>query len=123
MVNILKRILIVDDEKGVLLVLRDALSKLSDGYHIVTAQNGREGLDLALAEPFDLVITDVRMPVMGGVELTEAIKSARPDTPVIWMTAHGFALVEDDAARLGVLQCLQKPLDLAEIRQAVQQAL
>jgi DNA-binding NtrC family response regulator len=118
-----KRILIVDDEEGVLFVLRNTLIKLGSEYEIVTAHDGREGWDMARETPFDLVITDLRMPVMGGLELTEAIKTSRPDTAVIWMTAHSFFGTDDDAARLEVYRCLEKPLAVTEIRQVAREAL
>ena len=118
-----KRILVVDDEEGVLFVLRNTLIKLGSEYEIVTAHDGREGWELARERPFDLVITDLKMPVMSGLELTEAIKASQPETTVVWMTAHSFFGTKEDAARLEVYRCLEKPLAVTEIRQVAREAL
>lgn len=116
-----RRILIADDEARVLLILRDSLKKL--GHEIVTAQNGREALRMALEQPVDLVITDLRMPGMGGVDLARTIKASKPDTSFIWITAYGCHNVADECARLGILACLDKPLEIGEIRRTVREAL
>jgi len=118
-----KRILVIDDEVNVLFVMQDGLMRLGDGYEIVTAQHGRAALDKIRAMPFDLVITDLRMPGMDGVELTEAIKGLNPDTVVIWMTAYGCHEVRAAAARLMVYACLNKPVEVAEIRRIVREVL
>ena len=68
-----KRILVVDDEEQVVSVLRDSLRKLGQDYEIVTAQNGYDALEVVKKTSFDLVITDLKMPGMNGLELTEAI--------------------------------------------------
>ena len=118
-----KRILAIDDDERVLFVLRRTLMGLNDGCEIVTAQNGCEALDKIRARPFDLVITDMRMPGMDGVELTEKIRALNSDTVVIWITAYGCHKVEAEAARLSVYECLEKPLKVTEIRRVVQEAL
>jgi len=118
-----RRILVVDDNERVLFVLRHTLMGLDNRCEIVTARNGREALDEARATSFDLVITDLRMPGMDGVELTERIRALNSDTVVIWITAYGCHKVEAEAARLSVYECLEKPLKVIEIRQIAQEAL
>jgi DNA-binding NtrC family response regulator len=118
-----KRILIVDDDDRVLFVFHRTLVRLGSEYEVVTARNGREALDSIREKAFDLVITDLRMPDMDGLELTEAISALDSDTIVIWMTAYGYHRSRLDAARLGVYRCLDKPLEIAEIRQVVREAL
>lgn len=118
-----RRILVVDDEENVLFVMHDALTRLGAEYEIVTAQNGHEALDKVRATPFDLVITDLRMPGLDGVALTEAIKALNPGTVVIWMTAYGCHNVQDAAARLMVYTCLEKPVEVAAIWRTVREAL
>ena len=118
-----KRILIIDDEVNVLFVMHDALAKLGDEVEIVTAQGGHEAMRKAVATTFDLIITDLRMPNLDGVELTRAVKTLNPDTVVIWMTAYGYHEVCDTAARLMVYRCLDKPVEVAEIRRIVREAL
>jgi CheY-like chemotaxis protein len=118
-----RRILIADDEARVLLILHDSLKKLGEGYEIATAHNGREALELTQAQPFDLIITDLRMPGLGGVELARRVKAAQPETEFIWITAYGCHNVAEECARLGILACLDKPLEIREIRQRVRAAL
>lgn len=122
-VNARSRILIVDDEELVLLVLRDGLAALGDQYEIETAQSGLEALRKAKEAAFDLVITDLRMSDMGGVELTEAIRAWDPLAMVIWITAYDCHKVRAEAERLAVYRCLDKPLEIPEIRAVVRQAL
>lgn len=116
-----KRILAVDDDERVLFVVNGGLMKLGADYEIVTARDGQEALEKFRAASFDLIITDLRMPGMDGVALTEAIRAVAPETRVIWMTAYGRR--DADAQRLAVQRCLQKPLDIAEIREAALEAL
>ena len=118
-----KRILVADDDEGVRFVLTRALEGLGSGYEIVTAPNAQEALDRVRAKPFDLVITDLRMPGMDGIELTKKIKGLNPETSVIWITAYGGYEVADEATRLSVCKCLDKPLKVSEIRQAALEAL
>jgi DNA-binding NtrC family response regulator len=116
-------ILVVDDDERVLLVLRRALMRLSDGCEVVTAHDGREALDKAESVLFDLVITDLRMPGMDGVELTEAIRALNPTTAVLWVTAYSCYELAEEAARLSVYDCLDKPLKVSEIRRIARKAL
>lgn len=118
-----QRILIVDDEARVLLILHDTLQRLGSSFDIVTAQSSIEALRIARREAFDLVITDLRMPGMDGVELTQALKSMYPDIRVVWITAYGCHKTARESAKLGVFRCLDKPLEIKQIRQVAQEAL
>jgi DNA-binding NtrC family response regulator len=118
-----KRILVVDDEAMVLFIFNATLQELGNGNEIVTAQNGHEALEAFRKQPFDLVITDLSMPGMDGIQLTEAIKAAQPDTAVVWITAYGCHNVTSDASRLGVVGCRDKPLEVQEILQMAKEAL
>lgn len=119
----MKCILVVDDDERVLFVLRDILAGLGSQYEVVTAQSGYEALDKARKKPFDLLITDLKMPGMDGVELTEAVRALSPSTVVIWITAYGSQETNAEAQRLGVYRCLDKPLEVAEIRRTALDAL
>ena len=119
----IKRILVVDDDERVRFVLQKALARLGSGYSVETAQNGREALEKSMESPFDLIMTDLRMPELGGVELTKAIRNCCPDTVVVWMTSYGCHSLAAEARRLAVYRCLEKPLEVSEIRQVVQEAL
>jgi DNA-binding NtrC family response regulator len=117
------RILVVDDDERVLFVLRRALLAFQNGYEIVTTQDGRQALDRAREIPFDLVITDLKMPGVDGIALTQTIRDLNSGTVVVWITAHGCAQVSDEATRLSVYECLEKPLRIDKIRQVVREAL
>jgi DNA-binding NtrC family response regulator len=118
-----KRILVVDDEANVLFIMHDALIRLGNEYEIVTAQHGHEALGKVRTMPFDLVFTDLRMPDMDGVALTQAIKTVNPNTVVIWMTAYGCHSVRAEAALLMIYDCLDKPVEVAEIWRIAREAL
>jgi DNA-binding NtrC family response regulator len=117
------RILVVDDDDRVRFILEGALQKLGDNYEIVTAGNGREALDKASQMHFDLLITDLRLPRSDGLALTSAFAKVSPETKVVWITAYGCHRFADPAKRLSVLQCLDKPLEIQEIRKAALDAL
>jgi len=118
-----RRILVVDDDERVLFVLHDILAGLGSQYEVVAAQSGYEALDKARKKPFDLLVADLRMPGLDGVELTEAVRTLSPSTVVIWITAYGSQETSAEAQRLGVYRCLDKPLEVAEIRQVAREAL
>ena len=118
-----KRILVVDDEDRVLMVLRDGLATLGEGYEIVAAQDGLEALGKIKGGAFDVLITDLRMAGMDGEELTEAVRSWDPDIQTVWITAYNCHEVRADAERLGVYRCLDKPVDINEIRAVVLEVL
>lgn len=118
-----RRILIVDDEEHVRFIVADALGRLGPAVEVVEAANGEEALARIRQAPFDLVITDLRMPGMEGQELTQAVAEVCPGATVIWMTAYGDAAVRAQAARLAVYRCLDKPLNVAEIRRIVSESL
>ena len=118
-----KRILVVDDDERVRFVFQKALARLDSGYDVEIARNGREALEKAREAPFDLIMTDLRMPELGGVELTKAIRSLCPNTVVVWMTSYGCHSLAAEARLLAVYRCLEKPLEVGEIRQVAQEAL
>jgi CheY-like chemotaxis protein len=117
------RILVVDDDPVVLMVFCELLQRLGEGNEIVAAPDGHRALEEVEAAPFDLVITDLRMPGLGGVELTEAIRNSSPNTAVVWITAHGCQDVLRDAARLEICGCYDKPVDVSVILQVARDAL
>lgn len=118
-----KRVLVVDDEDKILFVVRHALARLDANCQVQTARNGRQALELARDTPFDLVVTDLRMPEMDGIELTRALRDLDGNPVVIWMTAHDCRTKAADAVRLRVHCCLDKPIEIGEIRRIVSEAL
>jgi CheY-like chemotaxis protein len=118
-----KRILVVDNEASVLLVLREALQSFDDRWDVITAADGSHAWRQIKEQPCDLIVTDLRMPGLDGIELTEAIRAFHPSTAVVWITAYGCHEVSQVRRRLGVYRCLNKPLVISEIRRAVQDGL
>lgn len=108
-----ERILIVDDEE----IIRDSITFIlqKENYYVESARNGREALDKHLSTPFDIVITDLEMPEMKGIELLERIRQATPETFVIIITA--FASVESaiSALRHGAFDYIIKPIDFDDL--------
>ena len=118
-----KRILIVDDDEAVLFVLRETLSKLQEGYQVVSSNSGREAAEQLAKEPCDVMVTDLKMRDMDGVRLTEVAGRKCPGMPVIWLTAYGCEQVREDLERLRVRCCINKPVRTSEIVRAVREAL
>jgi DNA-binding NtrC family response regulator len=118
-----KMILIVDDEERILFVLEHALRKLTDGVEVETAGTGGEALRKARKRSFDLVISDLIMPDMDGVELTERIRDLSSECAVIWMTAYGCQSFQAEAERLGVYCCVEKPLEIQRFRDLARRAM
>ncbi len=116
-----RTVLVVDDEQAHRLMIRLHLTEA--GYRVLEAANGREGLDTAQAEAPDLVLLDVRMPVMGGQETLAQLLLLRPELPVIMMTAYGTIEDAVKALRTGAWDYLTKPLDAEEMVLKVGQAL
>lgn len=117
------KILIVDDEAHILHVV--SMKLRNAGYDVLTAADGEEALEIALAERPDLVITDYHMPVMNGVELCCAIREQEDikDTPAVMLTARGYALEPEDMERTGIRTLLSKPFSPRELLATVQDVL
>jgi len=116
------QILVVDDQKTLRDVLSKALTKA--GHRCVTATDGEEALALARQQAFDLVLTDLKMPKMGGLALIEWLRKERPELPIIIMTAYGDLESARKALRLNVSDYLLKPFEgLSQVQAAVQRAL
>jgi CheY-like chemotaxis protein len=92
-------------------------------YEVVTVCDGCDALEEMVRMPFDLVVTDIRMPRMDGVELTKAIRQLGYKIPVIWITALDVANIVEETEHLSVYCCLYKPLRVAEMRRVVADAL
>jgi len=115
----MKRVLIVDDEQSFLLSLRDGLKASRKNFQVLTAENGREAVAVLKTVPIDLLVTDLKMPVMDGFELLAWVSRQQPQLPVIVMTAFGTAEIETRLSKMSALQYLEKPLDLNMLRDAI----
>jgi len=111
----LRRILIVDDEECVSLTLREGLQKLPR-CEIVVTSSGQQALKLFEEQPFDLLITDYKMPDLNGVALASRIQKRYPGTGIIMITAYGHDLIQDPVAARAIQHVLHKPIRLSEIR-------
>ena len=115
------RILVVDDEPKICQVLSAVLRK--DGYDVQVSRDGEEALSLLEQNPVDLLITDVVMNNVGGVDLLQRVQSASPQTPVVMMTAYGTIKSAVDAIKLGAFDYLAKPFDMEQMKSVVRKAL
>jgi len=118
-----KRILIVDDEESLTFFLGETLVGLSLGYEVERAYSGEEALAKISQQPFDLIITDFRMPDIDGLELIEWVRAHHPQTRLILMTAYGNDRLEAEARRLEVYRYITKPFQIEELVTGVRQAL
>ncbi len=116
-----KTVLVADDDESLRRVVEFNLQE--EGYRVLTAADGPEGWRLFQAEPVDLVLTDVRMPEMDGIELLTRVKAMQPDVPVIMLTAHGSIDSAVGAMKLGASDYLTKPFNRDQLRAAVWKAL
>jgi len=115
-----KNILIVDDEEPVRELLSRELRK--KGYTVTLASDGLEALKTALDTPYDLVITDVRMPHIDGIRCFEVVRSVMPQTPFIFMTGFAVNPGLEDIGRKG-FPCVHKPFDLPSVLSTVEASL
>ena len=115
------RVLLVDDEAPQLEILRLILG--SEGYDVVTAGSGRTALAALRGQPFEVVLTDLKMPDLSGIALLEEILGEQPGTCVVLMTAHGSIDSAVEAMRKGAFDYLTKPLDRDVLLLAVSRAL
>lgn len=115
----MKKILIVDDEKSFLLSLKDGLSVHSNKFQVLTAENGREAVDVLRSLPIDLLVTDLKLPEMNGFELLAWTSRHQPQLPVIVMSAFGTPEIEARLAKMDTLQFLDKPLDIHMLEEGI----
>jgi signal transduction histidine kinase len=108
------RVLVVDDEKEIRIFLNKALSRFG-GFHVELAESGEEALHKLEKEPFDLVLTDLKMPKMDGIQLIAEIAKSKPETLTIMMTGHGTIDSALEAMKLGASDYITKPLNLDEM--------
>ena len=115
-----QRILVADDESDITEVLADILSE--QGYTVETAHDGRAAWDTYRADPFDVVVTDLKMPEMGGIDLLRRVQESGNPTLVVIMT--GFATVETaiEALKIGAFDYILKPFKVGELLQIVERA-
>jgi len=115
----LKRVLIVDDEEDLTWSISKNLAKDKDKFSLITVNSAAEALEVLTQLPIELVITDVRMPGMSGLDLLLEIKESYAATKVIIMTAYGSSDIQDEANRRGCLRYIEKPFEISDLRQVI----
>ncbi len=116
-----KRILIVDDEANMCSIMQDIL--IDEGYDVMVAENGSEALQVVREITPDLIITDINMPCMGGLDLLREVKSLHPDVQFIIMTGFGELETYLKAMHNGAFDYVTKPLNIEMLKLMVAKVL
>ena len=115
----MKKILIVDDQKGVRRLLEELFKK--DGWEVQLAADGKEAIQRADEFLPDIILMDMKMPIMNGLEASRIILNNISDLDIIMMTAYGEMDVVKEALDAGVKRCITKPFDIINLRDTVNQ--
>ena len=119
----MSKILIIEDEVSIRRVLTKILSEESDSYIVEDAENGIQGLEKIKSNDYDLVLCDIKMPKMDGVEVLEAVKKIKPEIPMVMISGHGDMETAIQTMRLGAFDYISKPPDLNRLLNTVRNAL
>ena len=117
----MEKILVVEDKESMAQMLRETLEL--DGYEVVIAKDGAEGIGVIRESKVDLVLTDLRLPKKDGIEVLKASKDENPLIPVIVMTAFGSVETAVNAMKLGAYDFITKPLDTDHLRLLIERSL
>ena len=115
------KILIIDDEEGIRMTLQDILE--FEDHEILLAADGKEGLDKLMKSEVDVVICDIKMPKLNGMEVLAKAAEAKPETPFIMISAHGDIETAVEATKMGAYDFIEKPPDLNRLLLCVRNAL
>lgn len=111
------KVVIIDDEQRFLKTTQTLLEK--EGYQVITANDGQAGLDILKAKAADVVVLDVKMPGMDGIEVLRHIKSDHPLVEVLMLTGHATMESAIDGLKLGAFDYLTKPCDIPVLKQKI----
>jgi len=114
------KILVVDDERAIRRALREILE--FEEFEVDEAENGKQGLDLAISENYDIIFCDIKMPELDGMEVLDGLQKANVDTPVIMISGHGNIETAVQAIKKGAFDFIEKPLDLNRILVTIRNA-
>ncbi|OIQ16212.1 MAG: response regulator [Flavobacterium sp. MedPE-SWcel] len=117
------KILVIEDEAAIRRVLVKILAEENDTYAVEEAEDGVKGLEMIKNEDYDLVLCDIKMPKMDGVEVLEAVKKIKPEIPFVMISGHGDLETAIQTMRLGAFDYISKPPDLNRLLNAVRNAL
>lgn len=115
------KILVIDDERSIRNTLKDILEY--EGYSVLLAENGKQGLEIATSGNIDLIFSDIKMPEMDGLELLKALHTAEIESPVVMISGHGNIETAVESIRNGAFDFIEKPLDLNRLLVTVKNAL
>ena len=119
----MSRILIIEDEAAIRRVLTKILSEESDTYIVEDAEDGAQGFEKIKNNDYDLVLCDIKMPKMDGVDLLEAVKKIKPEIPMVMISGHGDMETAIQTMKLGAFDYISKPPDLNRLLNTVRNAL
>jgi DNA-binding NtrC family response regulator len=119
----MSKILVIEDEATIRRVLVKILSEESEKYQVLEAEDGLVGIEMIRKDDYDLVLCDIKMPKMDGVEVLEAIKKLKPEIPVVMISGHGDLDTAVNTMRLGAFDYISKPPDLNRLLNTVRNAL
>ncbi|CAI8165692.1 MAG: Transcriptional regulatory protein ZraR [Polaribacter sp. SA4-10] len=119
----MSKILIIEDEAAIRRVLIRIISEENDSYEVEEAEDGLLGLEMILKNDYDLVLCDIKMPKMDGVEVLEKIKKVKPEIPFVMISGHGDLDTAVNTMRLGAFDYISKPPDLNRLLNTVRNAL
>jgi len=119
----MSKILIIEDEAAIRRVLTKILSEENKEYQVSEAEDGLIGIELIKKEDFDLILCDIKMPKMDGIEVLEAVKKIKPEIPVVMISGHGDLDTAVNSMRLGAFDYISKPPDLNRLLNSVRIAL
>ncbi len=119
----MSKILIIEDEAAIRRVLTKILSEENDSYKVEEAEDGLQGIEKVKTEDYDLILCDIKMPKMDGVEVLEAVKKIKPEIPMVMISGHGDLETAINTMRLGAFDYISKPPDLNRLLNTVRNAL
>jgi len=119
----MSKILVIEDEAAIRRVLSKILSEENETYQVEEAEDGLIGIEKIKNDDYDLVLCDIKMPKMDGVEVLEAIKKIKPEIPVVMISGHGDLDTAVNTMRLGAFDYISKPPDLNRLLNTVRNAL
>jgi len=119
----MSKILVIEDEAAIRRVLVKILSEESDKYQLDEAEDGLIGIEKIRKDDYDLVLCDIKMPKMDGVEVLEAVKKLKPEIPIVMISGHGDIETAVNTMRLGAFDYISKPPDLNRLLNTVRNAL
>ena len=116
-------ILIVDDEKSLILSIQAGFESFRDRFYLYTAENGQQAIEILRANPVDLLVTDIRMPEMDGFELIVHMNTHYPMIPIIVMSAYGTREIESRLNNIGIVRFLDKPIAFEKLISSIEDGL